>query len=310
MKVLFTCVGRRVEMVQIFKTVFEDVYGSDLSSTAPALQFCDKTFLVPPIYSDDYIPALEEICRREQIDVLIPTIDTDLLLLSENRHVFERQHTKVLISAPEMISVCRDKRKTQKFFTSLGLYAPPVVDDYRQYMLGYPAFIKPRDGSSSVFAYKVESFEELERFAQYVPQYIIQPFIEGEEYTVDIMCDFQGHPIYVTPRKRLEVRSGEVLKTQIWQEDSILQDMGTLIEKFKPCGPLTVQLIRDRKSGKNCYIEINPRFGGGAPLSMMAGAASAQALKKILEGELLEYQVEAAEHGAIFSRFDQSVRIL
>ena len=215
----------------------------------------------------------------------------------------------MLISAPEMISVCRDKRKTEMFFSSLGLYAPPVVDDYLRYNLGYPAFIKPRDGSSSVFAYKVENFEELERFAQYVPQYIIQPYIDGEEYTVDIMCDFEGNPIYITPRKRMEVRSGEVLKTQIWQEESILRDMKILIEGFSPCGPITVQLIQERETGRNCYIEINPRFAGGAPLSMMAGARSAQALKEILEGNNPGYRAGAAEHGAVFSRFDQSVRI-
>lgn len=310
MKVLFTCAGRRVELIQLFKTAFEEVYGTDLSATAPALQFCDKYFQVPPIRSDDYISVLEEICRREQVDLLIPTIDTDLLILSRNKRVFEAHNTKVLVSDLEMISVCRDKRETEKFFASLGLYAPPVVDDYRSYDLGYPAFIKPRDGSSSIFAYKVDDFEELERFAQYVPQYIIQPYIDGEEYTVDILCDFQGNPIYITPRKRLEVRSGEVLKTQIWQDESILQDMKRLIAGFKPCGPITVQLIQERKTGRNCYIEINPRFGGGAPLSMMAGAVSARALKEILEGKYQEYQAGAAEHGALFSRFDQSVRIL
>ena len=310
MKVLFTCAGRRVELIQIFKTVFEEVYGADLSSTAPALQFCDKSFLVPPIRSDNYISVLEDICRQEHVDMLIPTIDTDLLIISQNRHVFEEHNTKALVCVPEMISVCRDKRETAKFFSSLGLYTPPVVDDYRCYDLGYPAFIKPRDGSSSVFAYKVENFDELERFAQYVPEYIIQPYIDGEEYTVDVLCDFQGNPVYITPRKRLEVRSGEVLKTQIWQAESILQDMKTLIAEFKPCGPITVQLIQERKNGRNCYIEINPRFGGGAPLSMMAGAMSAHALREILEGKCLEYQTGAAEHGALFCRFDQSVRIL
>lgn len=76
------------------------------------------------------------------------------------------------------------------------------------YSQGYPCFIKPKDGSSSIDAYKVENEEELYSFAERVADYIVQPFIEGREYTVDILCDFEGNPIYVTPRERLAVRSG------------------------------------------------------------------------------------------------------
>ena len=48
-----------------------------------------------------------------------------------------------------------------------------------------------------------------------VEDYIIQPFVSGREFTIDIFCDFEGNPIYITPRERMQVRAGEVLKTQI-----------------------------------------------------------------------------------------------
>ena len=70
-----------------------------------------------------------------------------------------------------------------------------------------------------------------------------------------------------------------------------------------------VQLIQDEKTKTNYYIEINPRFGGGAPLSMKAGADAAEALIRILRGETLAFEKGAAEDGAIYSRFDQSVRV-
>ena len=85
--------------------------------------------------------------------------------------------------------------------------------------------------------------------------------------------------------------------------------MKQLLCHYKPCGPITVQLIRQKDTGIDHYIEINPRFGGGAPLTMMAGANAALALLQLLSGEKLTYQEDAAEDGAIYSRFDQSVRV-
>ena len=83
--------------------------------------------------------------------------------------------------------------------------------------------------------------------------------------------------------------------------------MQALISDYMPCGQITVQLIQDEKTGENYYIEINPRFGGGAPLSMKAGADSAEAVLKMLNGDRLSYHNKAARDGAIYCRFDQSI---
>lgn len=313
MKILFTSVGRRVELIQAFRDAAEknnislEMFGADISKSAPALAFCDYSVIVPRINDPEYIPFLQRYCLEQNIDALIPTIDTDLLILSKNKNSFGG--TKVVISDVEKIEVCRDKRQTADYFKSVGLNSPYPVDDWKLYSDGYPAFIKPKDGSSSVFAYKVENRTELELFANQVPDYIIQPYISGTEYTVDVFCDFDGNPIYITPRIRLAVRAGEVLKTRIVQDKTIIQEIKKLVSDYKPCGQITVQLIRQDSTGVDYYIEINPRFGGGAPLSIKAGADSAQALLKLLNGEKIEYMPNAAEDGTIFSRYDQSIRV-
>lgn len=315
MKILFTSVGRRVELVQAFKNAAAElninltIYGADFSDFAPALFFCDKRIRICKIRDEKYIPSLIDICRDEKIDALIPTIDTDLLVLSQNKSKFEEIGTKVLISAEDKIKVCRDKRDTAKFFQSIGLKSPLPVDDYKKYNLGFPAFIKPKDGSSSINAYKVNDASELKTYAKEVPDYIIAPFIEGTEYTIDAFCDLNGSPLLITPRIRLAVRSGEVLKTQIDQDEKIIDETKRIIDAFKPCGPITIQLIRQSSTGEDYFIEINPRFGGGAPLSMKAGADSSVALLKLLNNDNVEYQSLAAENGAIYSRFDQSIRV-
>lgn len=313
MKILFTSVGRRVELMQAYKESAKKnnidliIVGADLSLTAPALYFCDIKIQCPRITDSEYIPFLIKYCAENDIDVLIPTIDTDLLLLSEHKDDFK--NTKVLISSKESIEKCRDKRLTGAFFKEVGLKCPIPVDDYKKYDLGFPAFIKPKDGSSSINAFKINNKEELEALIKIVPDYIIQPYITGTEYTVDAFCDFDGNPIFITPRVRLAVRSGEVLKTQIIKDDKIIDEMQRIIKAFKPCGPITVQLIRDDNTGEDYYIEINPRYGGGAPLSIKAGANSCDMLFRMINGDNISYVTDAAENGAIYCRFDQSIRI-
>lgn len=311
-RILFTGVGRRVELMQAFRqaanrlNVNLKLYGADMAGTAPALAFCDYTRKVCGIRDADYIPQLLRICEADRIDLLIPTIDTDLLVLSQNAAEFGKIGTKVLISKPDKIAICRDKNYTADFFESCGLKAPRTVNDYQLYHGPYPCFIKPKDGSSSINAFKVENESELKVYAEQVGDYIVQPFIGGTEYTVDIFCDYEGNPVFITPRIRIAVRAGEVLKTEIAMDEKIIEECRKLIAGFQPCGPMTVQLIRQNTTGDDYYIEINPRFGGGAPLSMKAGARSAEAILKLLSGEKVDYS-DVIDDGAVYSRFDQSV---
>ncbi|WP_026506441.1 ATP-grasp domain-containing protein [Butyrivibrio sp. MC2013] len=322
MKILFTSVGRRVELMQAFRNAADKlgedltIIGADMNTNAPALYFCDRTLKALPIRDPGYIDHLLDYCRGEKVDCLIPTIDTDLLILSQNKERFEDIACKVLIAAPDKVKICRDKNYTADYFISLGLKSPKPVNSVSavEAMLAageisFPVFIKPCDGSSSINAYKVDSLEDLRVYADKIGDYIIQPYIEGREYTIDIFCDYEGKPVYITPRERLAVRAGEVLQTRIEQNDLMIDEMLTLAADFAPSGQITVQLIKDNNSGDNYYIEINPRFGGGAPLSIKAGADSAEAVIRMLRGEKLTFMRGAARDGEIYSRFDQSICI-
>ena len=315
MRILFTSVGRRVELIQAFKEAANklntplEIYGADLVNDAPALYFCDKQIMVPRISDPKYIDTLLTVCKKEKINCLIPTIDTDLLLLSENKTRFEDINTKVFISSYDKVLLCRDKSLTSDYFRSLGLNSPSAVDNIADYSGGFPAFIKPKDGSSSINAFKVETYKQLENYANQIEEYVIQPFVSGKEYTIDIFCDYYGNPIFITPRERLAVRSGEVLKTKICQNQEMIEEMKKLVSDFKPSGAITVQLIQNELDNKNYYIEINPRFGGGSPLSIKAGADSAAEAIRVINNEKTCFIENAAKDGLIFSRFDQSICI-
>jgi len=313
--ILFTGAGRRIELIQAFRqaALILDkqirIFGADITRTAPALAYCDAIRIVKPMKDPGYIDDLLSVCKEEKINIIIPTIDTDLLVLSKNKELFENEGIRVLISAPDKIQICRDKNNTSKFFIDCGLAAPMPVNDWKKYKGGYPAFIKPKDGSSSINAFKVNDEDELRTYSKQINDYIVQPFIDGEEYTVDIFCDFEGNPVFITPRQRVQVRAGEVLKTKITKDEIVEEEIKALCEAFKPCGPLTVQFIRQKETGINYYIEINPRFGGGAPLSMKSGAKSAEAILKLLDSETVNWLDYSIQDNAVYSRFDQSVRI-
>lgn len=133
-RILFTGAGRRIELLQAFRQaslplgVSLKIIGADMVSTAPALPFCDYGRMVCSMRDEAYIPTLLDICRGDQIDLLIPTIDTDLRLLADHKAEFEAVGTRVMVSEPEMIAKCRDKNITADFFEECGLHAPRTVN--------------------------------------------------------------------------------------------------------------------------------------------------------------------------------------
>jgi len=171
----------------------------------------------------------------------------------------------------------------------------------------FPLFIKPLDGSSSINAFRINNKKELNFFKEYVPNPIIQEMVFGSEYTVDVFCDFDSKPITIVPRKRLAIRSGEILKGIIDKDRTIINAIKNLVLKLKPFGHITVQCIKNDDGIVN-ILEINPRFGGGAPMSIDAGADSPKNLYRILMGENLQYN-EDYKDKLYFSRFDDAIMI-
>lgn len=315
--VLILSAGRRVELVNCFKQARDKlgvggtVVAADIVTTAPALYFADCFFLLPRIKDPDYIDKLIEECKRYEIDLVIPTIDTELEILSENREKIQAgSGARVMISEPEVVRACCNKIITAKLLSECGFAVPKVITDEMiargEYHL--PLFIKPLDGSSSINAFKVRTKEELDFFCKYVEKPIIQEFISGTEYTVDCFCDFEGNAITIVPRIRLATRSGEILKGKIDKNASIIAAIRSLSEKVKFFGHITVQGFLEA-DGTFCIVEINPRFGGGAPMSINAGADSCENLYRLMNGEKLRYN-ENYENGIVFSRFDNSIRVI
>ncbi len=316
--ILILSAGRRVELVRCFDAarnrleVNGSIYAMDASELAPALYFADDRIIAPLISDNDgYIKCIIDTCNKYDIHLIVPTIDTELILLSERKEEIESStNAKVLISSKEVIRICRDKKNTQKFLEDNGFAVPRMITDrdIEKGDIAWPVFIKPLDGSSSVNAFKAEDIEELDTFKRIIGEgkYIVQDFMEGTEYTVDAFVDFEGNPITVVPRIRIAVRSGEILKGRIAKNEAIVKDVIRLLKVLKPIGHITLQCMETENGIK--YIEINPRFGGGAPMSIKAGADSCENLYRLLLGEKLSYN-EDYRKDLTFLRFDACIML-
>ena len=313
--ILILSAGRRVELVKCFKDaanslkINSNIITADISETAPAIYFGDKNYIIPRIGEENYIDSIIDICKEEEIKLIVPTIDTELSILSQNKELIEEiTEAKVLISSREVINICRNKINTSMFFEKNGFGIPRLINDYNLSAGNYkfPLFIKPLDGSSSINTFKINNRLQLDFFIKYVKNPIIQEFIEGKEYTIDAFIDFDGNPITIVPRERIATRSGEISKGKIVKDRDLIEEIKEVISVLKPIGHITFQCMKTRDGIK--FIEINPRFGGGAPMTIKAGANSPMNLYKLLMGEKLTYN-EDYEDNMIALRFDDSIFI-
>ena len=311
--ILILSAGRRVELVKCFKeaakikNIDSKIITADISETAPATYFVNKNYIIPRIGECGYINSIIDICNKEDVKLIVPTIDTELRILSENKELIEiKTNAKVLISDKKVINICRDKKNTSKFLGENGFGIPKEItlNDIESENYEFPLFIKPLDGSSSINAFKINNKKELMFFKEYIDNPIIQECIEGKEYTIDAFIDFDGQPITIVPRERIATRAGEISKGKIVKDRELIDEVKKVIEVLKPIGHITFQCMKTKDGIK--FIEINPRFGGGAPMSIKAGANSPLNLYSLILGEKLKYN-EDYEDNMIALRFDNSI---
>ena len=307
---LFLNVGRRVELIRCFRTAFEElgIHGriitTDINGLAPALYLGDSRHILPRCSSPEFLERFLDLCNKEQVNLVIPLIDPDLGVLARNRQAIEATGARLLVSDERVIQICSDKRQTSRFLETGGFPTPRLLEMEEALNQEFPLFIKPADGSASVNAFRVDNEEQLKFFAGYVPNAVIQEFAGGEEMTVDVFSGWSGNPIAAVPRKRLKVRAGEVSVGKV-QRDSKLELLARQVaETLGTVGPVNIQAITS--DGLPRIIEINPRFGGGCPLSMAAGLPLAKWVTKMALGLPIEDEPYEITDGLTMLRSDES----
>lgn len=316
LRMLFTCVGRRVELLSAFGRsaaglgIRLEVHGADASQLSPAIHRVDKAHVLPPVSARNYLKALLELVRRARIDLIIPLIDLELPLVAAAVDRFADLGCCALISSESVVQICRDKIETYRALRAGGIDTPATWtwDGARKRKRHrFPYFLKPRTGSAAMGNYVVRNRDELVTFGKRLSDPIVQEYVEGAEHTLDVYTGFDGRPRCVVPRKRLEVRSGEVSKALIVKDEGVMAVGYRVAEMLGECrGVITVQCIvtPDRRIR---VIEINPRFGGGVPLAIHGGADFPKWILSELLGRKPRINPTGFRDGIAMLRFDESV---
>lgn len=311
--VLVTAASRRVALVTAFQEALgrrapgSVVIATDISPWSPAVHVADRARRVPRSDAPEYVETLLAICEADGIRLLVPTIDDELEVIAAARDRFDAMGVQVAVPTVETVRICRDKAVTSAYLTKHGIAAPTTwtretidVDT-----VPLPLFIKPRRGRGSVGAYPVHTREELRFFLGYVPDPIVQTYLHAPEYTVDLLCDFEGQLLSVVPRERQVIRSG-VTDRGCTVDDPRLIDLARRCAaafEFRGAVNFQCRMVDDTP----VVFEINPRFSGGIQLTLAAGANFADWLIQLSMGGRVPSRVGAFIGGVYMSSYETSL---
>lgn len=333
MNILFTCAGRRTYLLKYFKEELEDsglIVGADLQLNAPALSAADIKVQVPRVYASNYVDKILGICKEYEIRLLISLNDLELPILSAAKARFDALGVKMMVSSPDVIDICFDKKKTFDFIRRIGLNCPMTFTDYDAAVnaildgqLKFPLILKPRWGSGSIGLEKVEDLEELEIIYRLLKKKIqrsilkeassknseilIQEMIDGTEYGLDIMNNLNGEFQNVSVKQKMGMRSGETDKA-ITVDSKELREIGKTIAKaLRHIGNLDCDILE--KEGSFYVIDLNPRFGGGYPFSHQAGVNLPKALIEWTKGNEVPVSLLSPRYGVASAKCDYLVTV-
>jgi len=317
MNILITSAGKRVSLIRAFKKELSAVYPQgkifavDLDpKLSSACYVADDSYSVPKISHPEYITSLLEICIKNHITLVIPTIDTELLLLSQNKSKFLKVGIKIVVSSESLIQKCRDKNKIHNFFATHKI---EIAKQYDKENYELPIFIKPFDGSRSIDTFTILKKEDFTPYHFSNPKLMFLEYLDYnmyDEYTCDLYYDKNNKLKCVVPRKRIQVRDGEVNKGLTERNEIVdyIKKKLSVVEGASGC--LTAQFFKHKENHRIVGIEINPRFGGGFPLTYLAGANYVKwIIEEYLFDKPIDDQFNSWESNLLMLRYDDEILV-
>lgn len=269
---LFCSVGRRGRLLRNVKETIGKtglLVGTDNQSTAPALQFCDRQYVVPRITDPNYIDIVLDICNKNGVKAVATLIDPEIEILAANSERFKAAGIIPLCPAPQSAIYCFNKYELFKYLKKKGIRTPLTFHDWGDFraslfngQISFPVFMKPVCGSGSVGAHKVYTLEQAEsdwNSGEY--DYIIQELMTGGDCDADVYVDTISHKaVAAFSKRKIETRIGGASKTISFKDPKLFDFIEKICSVFEFNGPLDMDFFI--KDGEYYLSEINPRFGG------------------------------------------------
>ena len=314
--ILFCSVGRRCELLKDFRKTMGDkikIVVTDNSPVAPALEFADRAYLVPLISDPSYISIILDICRKEKIQAVTTLIDPEIMLLAKHRKKFEAIGVTVLAPYEETAKLCFNKYDMYRFLVSkniptiktYGTYEE-FLQDYESNKISFPVFVKPRTGSGSVGARKIDTPELLRQVTEQDESLIIQELMTGKDLDADVYVDTISHkPVAIFSKKKLSTTIGGANKTISFKDDNLFAFVEKVMSVMQFNGPLDMDFFY--QDGQYYLSEINPRFGGAYLHAYGAGVDFVKLIYENVEGRENPVNIGQYEEDVVMMMYDSVV---
>jgi carbamoyl-phosphate synthase large subunit len=270
MNLLLLSTGRRVSLIQALRKAAATleiplhITGTEMNPDTASLQFCDNFHIVERTGTPEFNQTLNGILKKDKIDAILPGNDIDLEYLINHPLDFSG---KILFPG-ESIKPFLRKSTSIEAFSEAGLKTPKVFQNDESVDV-FPVIIKEDDGYGSVNQYIAGTKAALTEAIPLVKKPFIQEFIKGVEYTIDVFSEHDGSPVNLVIRERSRIRAG-VSDVGITRDIPELEHIVFRASKhFHLAGPWNIQCIK--QNDQFYFLEVNPRFSGGIPLTIAAG---------------------------------------
>lgn len=238
----------------------------------------DSFYQVPTSNDEQaYVDAIASICRREHIDCILPLTDPEIDVLIKYRELFAHEGVQLLVSPRPVIERCRDKFSLYEFCRDIErdfevISTKRVVGEMVESPFRFPVICKPINGRSSQGVRRIQNHREWSLFiSELQGDYIVQPLIEGENITVDVVHQPRTAKTIAVPRKELlRTANGAGISVHLFLDEGFSRMCCDLACKLGIVGCVNFEFIRD-ESGRFWLLECNPRFSGGVSFSHEAG---------------------------------------
>ncbi len=312
--ILILSVGTRNKIVQYFKKELEGkgkVIATDCSNLAPAIYEADKYYIVPKISEEGYLGQILNICKKEKINAVFTLIDPEISLISKNIQKFKELNILPIMSDYIQVEMCFDKYEMYKFLEQNNFdTAKSYIDkeefykDLNENKIRFPVFVKPVKGSASININKIQTKEELEVIWKKCDNLMIQEFMDGKEYGVDVYIDMiSEEPVAIFAKEKIKMRAGETDKAISIKDEELLTLIKNFVKKagFKGIIDIDVFKVQDKY-----YIsEVNPRFGGGYPHAYESGENIPKMIINNIENKENKSQIGKYEEGTIMMKYNE-----
>jgi len=275
-RVLVTGVGGPAA-VSVIKSLSPDptvqLVGADMDPWAAGLYLLppDARTLIPAGLDPDFASAVLARCVALGVHVLIPTVDAEMRPLARARAEYEAAGIELMLAPERALDLTLDKLALAR--CCAGHVRVPRTECFDEALnpasWEYPVVLKPRTGSGSrdiSVAASAGELAGLERSAEF----IVQEYLPGEEYSIDVLADTSTHVIAAVPRLRARVDSGVSVAGRT-VHDPELEDLGATVATVTGLTYIANVQCRRDAAGRAALLEVNPRAPGALPLTVASG---------------------------------------